>query len=244
MFLKTSKQLLLSVAAVVMVMQIASFAFGQIYTYNAATSDDYYVTGVGYVTGYYNSSTHVYTTTVSVYSPGGRSSTVMSNGAYGSASLSINLEDGQYTSSSTMVGTCPQAGITHPVGGGGSSIQIKPFVSINAIDFSAASVSRNETVDLKIQVTASCGVTGNVTIGVNEDSHTGNPNYTFTQPPAQSVPCGTTATEFISTITNGSQGTSGSTIKMQAYVSVCYPTATCEAKNSPKSTTTPLTLNY
>lgn len=167
----------------------------------------------------------------------------MSNGAYGSASLSINFEDGQYTSSSTMVGTCPQAGITHPVGGG-SSIQIKPFVSIGSIEFSAASVASGGSVDLKIQVFASCSVTGDVTIGVNGASHTGMPHYTFTQPDPKEVPCATTPTEFKSIISNGTMGTNGSTIKMAAYVEACNPAATCEAKNSPKTTTNSLTLNY
>jgi hypothetical protein len=242
MFLKIFRRSILLVALLVTLILVPP-ALAQVYTYNAVTADDYYVTGVGYVTGYYNSSTHVYTTTVSVYSPSGRSSTVTNNGAYSSASLSIDLEDGQFSFGSTMVGTCPQAGITHPVGGGGSSVQIKPFISINAIDFSAPSVARNGTVDLVVQVSASCSVTGNVTIGVNEDSHVGMPSYTFTQPPSKEVPCAAVATEFKSTISNGSVGTSGSTIKMQTYVQNC-PVANCEAKNSPKSTTNSLTFNY
>lgn len=242
MFQEMLRKVAFVISLMFLIIVIASPASGQVYTYTIATADDTYVNGAGYVTGYYNSSTHVYTTSVTVTSPSGRSATASCGGTYCSASLSIGYEDGQYFASSTMAGTCPNVqGGTHPLGGSGSSVTINPWVSINSVTFSSPTVAPGSTVDLMIQASASCGVTGPVGISVTEASHTGSTNYTFTQPNPNSIPCLTYGTEFRSTISNGTTGNNGSKIRMQAYVSACQP-STCEAKNSPKATETELTL--
>lgn len=92
--------------------------YSQIYTYSDAYESGDNVAGYSSVTGYYNSSTHVYTSNITVYSPTGRTSSASTSGTSISTSISLSLEDGVFTLSSNFVGTCP-----NPYGGGSHVVQ-------------------------------------------------------------------------------------------------------------------------
>ncbi len=117
-FVKTTIPLLLIVV-------FQSIGLGQVYssTYVSFSGDS--VSATGSVTGYSNSSTHVYTTTVSLTSPTGRNSSASNGGDSATTSLSISGEVGTFNASTQHIGTCPSqyGGGTHPVGGSGGSIQ-------------------------------------------------------------------------------------------------------------------------
>ncbi|MFN7946589.1 MAG: hypothetical protein U0Z53_14660 [Blastocatellia bacterium] len=250
MFQELFRKVAFVISLMFLIIVIAAPVFGQVYTYTTATADDTYVNGAGYVTGYYNSSTHVYTTSVTVTSPSGRSATASCGGTYCSASLSIGYEDGQYFANSTMVGTCPNVqGGSHPLGGSGSSVQVKPFISITSAAFDKVAICNTQTSGLIVQVEVSCSVAaaGQVGITVSESSRTGDVYYTLS--PVQGVEqikavnCGPQINTYTWTLTNNNALNTGNKVKLGPYVSSA-PTTTpgVEVRNSPRESSE-LTLN-
>lgn len=241
MFQKIFRGVVFSIAVMILVALIASPVFSQIYTYTSATAGDSYVDGAGYVTGYYNSSTHVYTTSITVISPSGRVATASCNGTFCSVSLSIGNEDGQYFASSSMVGTCPNVqGGSHPLGGGGSSTQVKPFVSINSVDITPAAICEGQNAEVKVHVSVSCTVAQAGVVGITmvESTRTGTVYYNLSPMPgmekAQGVTCAG-SNEYTWSLNNNSSSNTGNKVKLQAYVSSAPTTnPQVEVKNSPK----------
>ena len=100
-----------------------SICLGQVYSYVDASVGETDVVGYSAVTGYYNGSTHIYTTTLTITSPTGRSTTASNSGESVTAYLSINEEAGWFSVNTQFYGTCPGGGYTHVVGGGGNGVQ-------------------------------------------------------------------------------------------------------------------------
>lgn len=136
-----------------LVILFQSVCLGQVYTYSSLSQTSDFVVGYSAVTGYYNSSTHVYTTQMTVTAPSGRSTTVSNSGDSATAYLSLDWEHGVYTLSSSFVGTCPnpQGGGNHTVGGSGTGLQVKPFCSIGTPVFLGLSTP----TQLRVSVTCS-----------------------------------------------------------------------------------------
>src|SRR5215510_466180 len=92
--------------AILMLLFIRGISFGQAYSYTDVSVNGDSVIAYGNVTGYYNSSTHVSSTQVTLYSPSGRSASSW-GGESASASLSINGEEGTFGAGTSHQGTCP-----------------------------------------------------------------------------------------------------------------------------------------
>ncbi len=137
-------------STVVLMLLLQSICFGQVYSYTDVSQTSDSVMGYGYVTGYYNSSTYVYTTRVTVTSPSGRSTTVTYNGNSATAYLGLEWEHGNFTVSTTHFGTCPY-GSNHPIGGSGGSISVTKYCSLRQPYF----VGNVTPADLKVSVTCS-----------------------------------------------------------------------------------------
>src|SRR5262249_9676596 len=109
--------------ATLLLFLIQGVSFGQVYSYtDISSSDGTYVSAYGSVTGYYNSSTHISSTVVTLHSPSGRSEWG-SGGESSSSSLSTDGESGNYYATTAHNGTCPH-GNSHTVGGSGAAISI------------------------------------------------------------------------------------------------------------------------
>lgn len=117
-FVKTIIPLLLIVV-------FQGICFGQVTSFTSVYFSGDSVVAYGYVTSYNNSSTHVYTTNVSLTSPTGRNSSASNGGDSATTSLSISGEVGTFNASTQHIGSCPSqyGGGTHPVGGSWGSIQ-------------------------------------------------------------------------------------------------------------------------
>lgn len=144
-----------------------SVCFGQVYSYSSLSQSGNSVIGYSSVTGYYNSSTHVYTTQVTVTAPSGRSTTVSSSGTSATAYLPLNLEHGLYGSSSSHVGTCPNVqGGSHPLGGSGTTLQVKQFCSIGPASFNNNVTPSNLTVSVTCSKDGASTTVGSITVKV------------------------------------------------------------------------------
>lgn len=126
------------ICALLLMALFAVNSFGQVYSYTDTSQSGEAVIGYGSVTGYYNSSTHIYTTRVTVSAPSGRSTTTTNSGTSATAYLSLDFEHGNFSSSTSHEGTCPYSGYTHTVGGSGGSIPIGKFCSIGEPMFSTS----------------------------------------------------------------------------------------------------------
>lgn len=148
-------------------------AYCQVYAYSDAYDTDDSVAGYSSVTGYYNSSTHVYTTNITIYSPSGRSSSGSTSGTSASTSLSLNLEHGVYALSANFVGTCPNpsGGGNHTIGGSGDSVTVAPYCVLGEPALVGGSTT---PADLKVSVF--CTAQTDVTVAARVKS----PNGTWT----------------------------------------------------------------
>ena len=133
----------------------------QVYTYSDAYESGDSVAGYSSVTGYYNSSTHIYTTNVTLSSPT-RSVSGSTSGTSASASISIQLEHGFYSLAGNFVGTCPNSqGGMHMVGGGGDSLFVAPFCTLGSPDFTSGSSNITPT---SLKVSVACTFQTDVTV--------------------------------------------------------------------------------
>lgn len=227
----------------------ATPAFCQIYTYTDGYDNGDSVVGYSSVTGYYNSSTHVYTSSITITSPTGRTASSSTSGTSVSASISLAQEDGAYSFISTFVGTCPSqyGGGSHVVGAGGGQVQVAPWVSINAIYLNnedvvnaSRSLPNNATnVPLDVHVNASLSVQGNVTIAMIENTgSTPKPFFTLTgSPKTKYVTGGGSYEVFTFNLTNNSGNNGMQWIKFDAsFVTVPSSPPSIQTKNNPKTT--------
>jgi hypothetical protein len=136
--------------ATLIVLFIRGLCLGQVYSYTDASEGSGSVIGYGSVTGYYNSSTHVYGTTVTVTAPSGRYTTVYSGGTSVTAYLSLDFEHGNFTATTSHNGTCPY-GSSHTVGGSGDSTTVTKYCSLGVPFFTGTQTPTS----LKVSVTCS-----------------------------------------------------------------------------------------
>lgn len=141
----------LASCALLLVALFATNSFGQVYSYTDTSQSGGVLIGYGSVTGYYNSSTHIYTTRITVSAPSGRSTTTTNSGTSATAYLSLDLEHGNFSSSTSHEGTCPYSGYTHTVGGSGGSTSVGKHCSIGEPIF----IGSETPATLKVSVVCS-----------------------------------------------------------------------------------------
>ncbi len=124
-FTKTliSTSLIKAAIPTLLILGLQSICLGQVYSYVDTSVGETDVIGYSAVTGYYNSSTHVYTTTSTLTSPTGRTTTASNSGTSVTAYLSIQGEVGWFGVNTQFYGTCPGGGYTHVIGGNGGGVQ-------------------------------------------------------------------------------------------------------------------------
>lgn len=107
-----------------LILGLQSICLGQVYSYVDTSVGETDVIGYSAVTGYYNSSTHVYSTNSILTAPSGRSTTASNSGSSVTAYLSIQGEVGWFSVSSQFYGTCPGGGYSHMISGNGGGVQV------------------------------------------------------------------------------------------------------------------------
>ncbi len=142
----------LYLAVIVLTFFVSTPTYSQVYAYATAYESGDSVAGYSSVTGYHNSSTHIYTTNATLSSPT-RSVSSSTSGTSASLSISIQLEHGFYSLASNFVGTCPnpQGGGNHAVGGSGSSVTVAPFCTLGDPAFVGSNTTITPT-SLKVSV--------------------------------------------------------------------------------------------
>ena len=216
-------------------------AYCQVYAYSDAYDTDDSVAGYSSVTGYYNSSTHVYTTNITIYSPSGRSSSGSTSGTSASTSLSLNLEHGVYSLSANFVGTCPNpnGGGNHTIGGSGDSVTVAPFCTLGDPAWDGGDGLTPE--DMKVIVY--CSETTNVTV-----SHlVGSPEGTWTLQAIASksleVPAGGSREFKPFTYARNATAPSNCPCRFKGGAEMSLPTGTFPKGGAEKYTSTTVTVN-
>lgn len=142
-----------------------STGFGQVYSYTDVSEGSSSVIGYGSVTGYYNGSTHIYNTRVTISAPSGRSTTLYGSGSSGTTSLSFDDEHGLFGVSTTHEGTCPGSGSNHAVGGSGGSMTLPKRCSLGSASFTGSATTTNLAVSVSCSKDNANPGTTAVTVG-------------------------------------------------------------------------------
>ncbi len=109
----------------------------QVYSYTDGYISGLTLVGYGAVTGYYNNSTSISSTTVRIYSPSGRFASASVNGGSATTSLELDGEHGSFSLSTSHVGTCPY-GQNHTIGGSGGTVPVPKRCSLGTAAFAGS----------------------------------------------------------------------------------------------------------